>query len=150
MSLCESHCEFVGYNNETKNSKCECNLKNEISFSNIKIDKDILYDKFVNVSSLNIDIIKCYYLLFKKEYIIKNIGSYIMLFIIIIFIVGIFIFWFKDYDLLNKKINIIVSIIEKEVIPFNLITNSKIIRNRNKKNKIKKIKKNKKKKNSFK
>ena len=42
-------CDFIGYDKETKNSKCECNIKNEISLSNIKIDKDILYDKFVNL-----------------------------------------------------------------------------------------------------
>ena len=40
MSLCEANCEYLGYNKEIKNSKCECDVKNEISILNIEIDSD--------------------------------------------------------------------------------------------------------------
>ena len=78
MSLCEPECEYLGYNNETKNSKCQCGVKKEISLLNIKLDQQILYDKFNGLKSSNIDIIKCYYLLYKKEYLIYNIGSILL------------------------------------------------------------------------
>ena len=110
LTLCESECEYLGYNNETKNSKCKCDVKNEISLFNIKIDTQLLYDKFVSLKSSNIDIIKCYYLLFKKEYLEYNIGSFVILFIILIFIIFMFIFIFKGYQLLNNKIDFVVLI----------------------------------------
>jgi len=108
MSLCESECDYKGYDYETKNSICECEIKNEISIFNIKIDTERLYNKFTGLTSSNIDIIKCYYLLFKKENLIYNIGFYVILFIIIIFCIGAIIFIFKGYNILVKKIDIII------------------------------------------
>ncbi len=111
---------------------------------NKSIVSNILYQKFINASNINIDIIKCYYLLFKKEYIIYNIGSYILLFIILIFVVGALIFCFKGYYFLNRKINhviIITNLDKKSTKSFtnnNLITSSSTVKNRNKNNKNKK------------
>ena len=110
MSLCESECDYKGYDYETKNSKCECEIKNEISIFNIKIDTERLYNKFAGLTSSNIDIIKCYYLLFEKENITYNIGFYVILIIIIIFCIGAIFFIFKGYNLLVKKIDIIIKI----------------------------------------
>ena len=36
MSLCESDCKYIGYDYNTKNSKCECEIKKEMSIFNIK------------------------------------------------------------------------------------------------------------------
>jgi len=108
MSLCESDCDYMGYDSETKNSKCECELKKEISIFNIKIDTERLYNQFTGLTSSNLDIIKCYYLLFQKVNLMYNIGFYVILFIIIIFCIGAIIFIFKGYNLLVKKIDIII------------------------------------------
>jgi len=108
MSLCESECDYKGYNYETKNSKCECEIKNEISIFNIKIDTERLYNQFTGLTSSNIDIINCYYLLFIKENYIYNIGFYIILFIIILFCICTIIFIFKGYKSLVQKIDIII------------------------------------------
>ena len=113
MTLCEAECDYKGYNYKTKNSKCECELKNEISIFNIKIDTQRLYNKFKGLNSSNIDIIKCYYLLFKKENYISNIGFYINLFIIFFFCIDALILIFKEYDLLVQKINIVIYITKK-------------------------------------
>ena len=111
MSLCEVDCEYLGYNNKTKKVKCECDVKKEISIINIKIDSKRLYDIFTGVTSSNIDIIKCYHLLFINKNLLNNIGFYIILIIIIFFVISVFIFIFKGYKLLKKKINFIVSIV---------------------------------------
>ena len=103
----------MGYDYKTKKSKCECEIKKEISIFNIKIDTERLYNKFTGLTSSNIDIIKCYFLLYKKENLIYNIGFYIILFIIFLFCVGALTFIFKGYDLLVQKINIIISITKK-------------------------------------
>ena len=110
MSLCEGHCEYLGYNDETKNSICECGVKKEISILNIKLDYEGLYKKFDGLTSSNIDIIKCYHLIFRKKNLLYNIGFYILLIIILFFIISIFIFIFKGYKLLKKKINFVISI----------------------------------------
>ena len=108
MSLCESECDYKGYDYETKRSKCECEIKNEISIFNIKIDTERLYNQFTGLTSSNIDIIKCYYLLFKKENYIYNIGFYIILFIIFLFCISAIVFIVKGYNSLVKKIDIII------------------------------------------
>ena len=108
MSLCEPECDYIGYDSETKNSKCECEIKEEISIFNIKIDTKRLLKKFSGLTISNIDIIKCYYLIFKKENLIYNIGFYVILFIIILFCIDTIIFIFKGYNLLVKKIDIII------------------------------------------
>ena len=144
MSLCEPDCNYKGYDYDTKNSKCECEIKKEISLFNLKIDTERLYNKFTGLTSSNIDIIKCYYLLYKKENLIYNIGFYIILFIIILFCIGALFFTFKGYDLLVEKINIITSITKRTSTILNTTSkNTKNISKRNKKGKKRK-KKNKK------
>ena len=76
-----------------------------MSIFNIKIDTERLYNNFIGLTSYNIDIIKCYFLLYKNENLIYNIGFYIILFIIFLFCVGALTFIFKGYDLLLQKIN---------------------------------------------
>ena len=110
MSLCEAEYDYIGYDFETKNSKCKCGVKNEISFFNIKINTDRLKERFSSISNLNLETLKCYYLLFNKKYLTYNIGNYVILFIIIIHIIGLIVFIFKGYYLLNQKINDVIKI----------------------------------------
>jgi hypothetical protein len=81
LSLCDSGCEYKSYNINTKMSKCECGPKNEIpKISEISINKEKFLNKFVDIHNImNIKLLKCYKLLFSKEGIIGNIGSYIIL-----------------------------------------------------------------------
>ena len=130
MSLCESECDYIGYDYETKNSKCKCELNKEISIFNIKIDTERLYNQFTGLTSSNIDIIKCYYLLFQRENYIYNIGFYVILFIIILFCFGAIIFISKGYNLLAQKIDIIIK--TKHLL------NTKLLKSKNNMNKKKK------------
>ena len=106
LSLCEEDCTYNNYDIETKKVTCECYIK--VSFpiiSEIKINKDKLMKKFMNIKeTINLKIMKCYKLLFTKEGIATNIGSYLLLFIIFIFIVSTIIFPFKSYEILYKKV----------------------------------------------
>ena len=71
MSLCQTGCEFGEYNSETKKVKCNCEIQS-------KITTESLIHKFIDIKmTANFDIIKCYKLLFTKEGIKYNIGSYI-------------------------------------------------------------------------
>ena len=77
-TLCQEDCNFVKYEEETKNAKCSCDIKkSSLSFSDMKINKTKLFQSFVNIESLlNINILKCYKQLKNKKNLLKNIGSW--------------------------------------------------------------------------
>ena len=80
MSLCEYNCEFNTYDKEAKKSICECAVKTKQLVVSELINKtDVLSYKFKNTeqSSSNMITMKCYYVLFTKNGLLKNIGSYI-------------------------------------------------------------------------
>ena len=111
MSLCENDCEYNGYNLITKKSICQCYTKiNFLFISEIKFDKKMLLDKFLDIkNTANIYVMKCYKKLFKKEGIIYNIGFYIQSSIIIISIILMFLF-IKEYKNFNYLINTILNV----------------------------------------
>ena len=111
IPTCEANCELVNFDILNNKTQCSCDVKREVTIFNIKIDPEELYKKFSNASFSNINIIKCYYLLFKKENLQYNIGNYIILCIIIIYIICFFIFIFKGYNSLKNEINIFVNFI---------------------------------------
>ena len=110
QSLCEVNCDYNGYDNSTKKALCDCEVKIKLPLiSEIVINKDKLINNLVNVKNvLNLKVLKCYKVLFTKDGLINNIGSYIMLSIIFLYILSIFIFVFKDYYILRKKIDNII------------------------------------------
>ena len=96
LSLCESNCEYKGYNSTNKRIECECNIKTDIiSFMNIEIDKDKLLDKFINFKqNSNLFVIYCYKLFFNKNGLSTNLGSYLIIIFIVISVFG-FIYFLK-------------------------------------------------------
>ena len=106
MSLCENNCEFKGYDNNKKLSKCECSIKTEFHLlSEIKIDKNILLNNFIELEKIsNIYVVKCYKLLFTSNGIKFNSGNYILIAIIFFMIIITILFKIKGY----KKIEISV------------------------------------------
>ena len=100
MSLCQINCNFKGYNNKTKKANCECNAKNKLPFYDIfNVDKDKLIKKFLNVKDImNIDVVKCYKLIFYENGLQKNSGSYILLSIILIKIIILIILALKEFN----------------------------------------------------
>ena len=105
-SLCENGCEYKGYNSENKRVDCECSIKTEIrSLLNITIDKGQLLHNFKNFKEIsNIFVLKCYKLLFNKNGIIKNIGSYLILIIIIITILDLIAFFRGGFKLFEIRV----------------------------------------------
>ena len=115
LGLCEKNCEFIGYDNETKKSHCNCEVKTIFKeFSNITKEKNKLLNNFIDFNStMNLDVIFCYKSLFCIDGIKYNIGNYIILFIIIISIVNAILFPNIEYktifsiinDMINSKKN---------------------------------------------
>ena len=89
IPLGEEDCDYTYYNITTKKVTCQCFIKIELPIiSEIKINKEKLRKNFVDIKNIvNLNVIKCYKLLFEKDEIITNIGFYILLIIIFIYII---------------------------------------------------------------
>jgi len=117
MSVCETNCEYEGYEIDSKKAKCKCEVKIKIPLmSEIAINKNLLIDKLDIKNSLNIKILKCYKLLFSINGLKNNIGSYILLSIIFIITICLIVFLNKDYHIIINIIFKIISYNKNKVI----------------------------------
>ena len=109
LILCEDNCIYIGYNATTKQSICNCNVKNkldlisEIEDNENKISNKLNYDD--SSTSSNIVSLKCAKTLFTKDGLKNNISSYVILLIIFYFISSILFYIKCGYPLLNEDIN---------------------------------------------
>jgi len=114
MSLCERNCDYKGYDMDSKNAKCICEIVVENSNSDTvseseSDDDENFFNNFINITSIsNIEVLKCYKNIFTKNGLIKNYGNYIILSIILIYIISLLYFIFKGYNNFIDKINIII------------------------------------------
>ena len=131
LSLCEKNCEYSYYDSINKNSVCDCIIKVKFPLiSEIEINEDMLINNFINIKQpMNINVMKCYEILFNKEGLKNNIGNYIMSFNIINLIVLTIVFKIKGYNKLKAKINQIINIKKEN-------ENNKIVGVKKNKNKI--------------
>ena len=97
LSLCDNNCKFVGYNTETKQVKCECDILTEIKNNLGELKNMKLNAVFTNLhDSLNFKVLVCHKLFFSREGFVRNMGSYILLAIIALFIGIVLYFIIKD------------------------------------------------------
>ena len=150
MTLCEDNCKFKEYDKVNKTARCSCAPKTFLSLINdIKLDKDKLMMNFKDIKNMiNIDIIKCYKIVFTKANIKKNFGFFIIIFILLIDFICAFLFIFKFYDLLINEINKMYLTRKKKIIKNTKNRNKNPKKNRGKRNNNKiKLEPNKRKKN---
>ena len=140
MSLCETNCKYRGYNSIIKKSKCECKVKEEeISLiSEILRNKDKILNDFPDLkNATNLKILKCYKILFTITGLKSNLGSYILLFIILVILTCLILFIIKEFKIIINLIDEIVRIKSKmEKEKYNMKENNKKMnkKNKNKKN----------------
>ena len=156
MSICENNCTFIKYENNAKQSICDCKVKSkQLVISELMNQTDILTHNFENEgTTTNLISMKCYYTLFSKEGLYKNIENYILLSFTIFFAVSGILFHKCGYNLIEEDIKTIVKsknenkknikkdIMNIETIEINSDKKNIIIKNKNRK--IMKNKKNKK------
>ena len=117
LSLCQNNCTFTGYDTETKKALCDCEVKTKINLiSEIIEDKNILSSNFTSNdgSSSNVVTMKCVYTLFTKDGLKTNIGSYILIFIIVLFSISSIFMYKVGYVMLENDIKAIIFEKEKE------------------------------------
>ena len=150
MSLCETDCIYKDYDYINKKVICECNVK--INFANI-YEINVYTEKFKKnckaVNLVNLKIMKCYKNLFTKEGIVSNIGSYVILSIILLYIISLILFIFIGYNSLKKRIKDLVNFEKKFSVKVKINTQITETDKNNKKEKNSKgLEKNKKDKNN--
>ena len=105
-TVCQEECDFTDYNYTSKKANCTCNdRESSSSFADMKINITKLLNNFKNIKNFaNLNSLVCHKSLFSKEGLIKNVGFYIFIIIIIIHIINLFIFYIKKLNLLKNKI----------------------------------------------
>ena len=116
MSLCENECIFTGYETDTKIAKCEYDIKSkQLVISDLINQTDILNYNFTSKEeSSNMITMKCYHTLFTKDGLATNIGSYILIVIIVIVSILGCLFYKCGYSLLEDVIKDIIKSKKKE------------------------------------
>ena len=106
LFLCEKNCNFTDYDKETKRASCECEPKTIFEYLfNFTIDKDKLFYKFIDFkNTTNLDVIFCYKTFFCMNGIKTNIGSYILIIIILINVIYCAIFIKIGYKKIDNQI----------------------------------------------
>ena len=146
MSLYEENCELTSYDNIKKRAKCSCDVKTSISLDYIEFDRKNLMKNFLDIKKItNIEIVKCYKIIFYTNNIKYNYGLFFFFFMFILYFTCLTVFYCKS---LKKLIDEIIKIIQaknkKNDVNKNYIKNNKIDKIYSRKNKNKNNKRSKK------
>ena len=110
MSLCENLCDYKGYDQKNKKALCECGIRyKEFVLSELDNETNLLANNLtLDNKTSNIGVLKCYNTVFSKDGLLKNIGNYVLVIILIIHLVSIIVFYKCGYQVLELYINDII------------------------------------------
>ena len=142
--ICQEDCDFTAYNSELKKAKCECYTKeSNLSFVDMVINKTKLFENLKNIKNLiNLNILICYKKLLSFTSYIHNVGSLIIISILIFHIISIFVFYINQLNKIKKSIRDIsigisnICLIKEFQIKTNKIKLSKRKKSKKRNNKI--------------
>jgi len=110
--VCQEDCQLSKYDTQTHMAICSCNAKEAPSLVDVdfdKIDKIKLLKNFKDITNfLNYKFLICYKKLLNKKSIMKNIGSYIILAVMLFHLIDNFIFCSNQYRLIKRRIKNLV------------------------------------------
>jgi len=98
LSLCPFNCAFYKYDSDNKVAICHCKIQNEINSFFENYTNDLIFNSINEKRFLNLRVIKCFKIFFTKEGFLNNLGSHIILLIIIFYIISTIYFFSKGYD----------------------------------------------------
>ena len=108
LTLCDDDCEFKEYDSINEKAICKCKVKKSMDdISDIKnINSEKFFVGWINIENyINISVLKCIKLLSTKKGFLKNIGNFILLSVILLFIASAGYFIFKGFPKLKSIIN---------------------------------------------
>ena len=105
ITLCDAGCTSKGVNITSMESICECKfshiLNNELFEGNALIEGSLGQITDI-ISNSNLDVLKCYKDVFVKEYLVKNIGCFIVIAIFLMQLIFTFKFFLDDMGKIRK------------------------------------------------
>ncbi len=107
-TTCQANCEYSSYSLESSYLKCECSVVNEeIDTEDMdKFNGEIILTSFYDVlKNSNINVLKCYQLVFDFTKLGKNYGSIIVIIYFLINLVCLFVYIFKGVSPLKVDIS---------------------------------------------
>ena len=106
-TICQDGCVFSKYDYNKSKAICSCDIEEtSTSFAFMKISKEKLLSNFIDIKNIaNINILKCYKLLFSIEGIKGNIGFLAISILIILHFIFLIILCIKNFDTIKKIIN---------------------------------------------
>jgi len=105
LSLCPKDCLYEGYDNKKKLSYCHCNIQKRSNLFSYISQKELIYKISNNQKATNLDILKCYKLIFSKDIFYKNFVNYIFIIIILFYIFSAIYIYKRGYDIICEQIN---------------------------------------------
>ena len=114
ITLCDKSCEVVGINKTHDPFKAICECKYNGNKGNNILSNNILYQSQIGqieeiINNVNIAVITCYKYIFIYKYFITCTGGFIILSLIILQIIFMIIFYYKDLYQIKKYIFIITN-----------------------------------------
>jgi len=105
-ALCQTGCELLSYDENSKKAKCNCKIeiKEESPdlIDGLKFDKKEIEESFFDtLSNSNFLVLKCYKIAFDLETLLENKGRIMMTLFLILFLILLFVYCFTG----NKKLN---------------------------------------------
>ena len=113
ITLCQFGCQFEFYNVTSKKAKCNCDIQNNSTITNItNINfKNLIITSFlILMFDSNFMVLRCYKEAFNVINLFRNIGRIIMTIILLIYLILLIIYIFKDH----KKVDFYISNILKD------------------------------------
>jgi len=103
LSLCPKDCLYERYDNQK--SYCRCNIQKRFTLFSYISQKEVIY-KFSNIpKATNLDILKCYKLIFSRDIFTNNFVNYIFIIIILFYIFSAIYIYKRGYNLICEQIN---------------------------------------------
>ena len=139
LTLCQDNCTFISYDYTYKKSECECDAQteetetdsDELTFNK----KSFIYSFYNFLKYSNFRVLKCYKLVFSIKGQINNIGSYILIFMLVISFITFFLYCFKGSKIIDRYI------FDLALAKISIINNERVNTDIFEKNKRKKISK---------
>ena len=110
---CQNGCRFTRFTPD-KEVECKCRVDpTQPLVSEMKVDKDLLY-QFVDIKNIiNFKVMKCYKLLLNIKALLKNVGFFVFIPTFIMFFICMIGFYFNEFKIIKKTIIDIVEALKK-------------------------------------
>ena len=112
MTFCEEGCTYKHYDYLYEKVQCECLIENQMTqnIGKVKFYGTLFFKTFLDIENFsNIEVVKCFKLVFSKLGQINNYGSYLFIIFTFIFIILLTLYHINGKNRISKIINTVIA-----------------------------------------